>query len=133
MTGTNGTLECSAVGSPPPDYDVTSNADVQTNIVLDAVIEIMSAVPPNTGLYSCSVSNSAGSVSRVYQLNVGSKYMHVHLYIITIGLRLYLLLCQTSHHSIIKCGTFIRKCGSLSLNSRSMTIICLQLRDINIE
>jgi len=74
MTGTDGTLLCSAAGSPPPTVTSTNNASTTDNVqFMNNQFTITSAVPGNAGTYSCNASNSVGSDVRTFQLLVGGK------------------------------------------------------------
>jgi len=75
MTGADGTLQCSAAGSPPPTVTSTNDASTTNNVqFMNNQFTITSAVPGNAGTYSCNASNSVGSVLRTFQLLVGGKY-----------------------------------------------------------
>ena len=74
MTGTNGTLQCSATGSPNPNVTFTVNATTSNNIqFMNNQFTITSAVAENAGTYTCNASNSVGSVVRTYRLFVRGK------------------------------------------------------------
>ena len=74
MTGANGTLQCSATGSPNPDVNFNINATTSNNIqFMNNRFTITSAVAENAGTYSCNASNSVGSDVRTYRLFVRGK------------------------------------------------------------
>ena len=75
MTGADGTLQCSAVGSPSPTVAPDNGASTTDNVqFMNNQFTITSAVSGNAGTYSCNASNSEGSDVRTYQLWVGGKF-----------------------------------------------------------
>ena len=74
MTGADGTVQCSAVGSPPPTVTPDNSASTTNNVqFMNSQFTITSAVPGNAGTYSCNASNSVGYSERTFQLWVGGK------------------------------------------------------------
>ena len=75
MTGADGTLQCSAVGSPPTTVTPDNGASTTNNVqFMNNQFTITSAVSGNAGIYSCNASNSVGYTERTFQLWVGGKF-----------------------------------------------------------
>ena len=72
--GSNLSLSCESVGTPPITYSWYYNGNlVDSPRDFSGEIELRSVSTTDTGLYQCYAENSAGRDMRVFALNVKGK------------------------------------------------------------
>ena len=74
MTGATGYLECSTVGVPTPNVNLTTDAEVSNNVMVNGSrVTVTSAVAENAGNYTCNASNFLDFNEQTFELFVGGK------------------------------------------------------------
>lgn len=108
------TLQCQANGSPPPSVawhkdGQPLNESVRQRVLGSGSLQIAFIQPSDTGRYTCTAANAAGTVSLEMSLTVQSKFQSLN--------------CLNHRNEDIKCIFMLSFCG-VSVVKDCMTLFC---------